>query len=386
MHLTKAQKALFNKWMDVTRFVYNCAVAAVNKGAVGVVLKDLRALFVKDGCPFLCRYPWVKENCPYDVRDEAIRDLCKNFKTNMARCKNCRSHHFRLHFQRKRAQTGSMAFLTKHWNAQNSVYYRTTMKKAMGAGATLRIQFSEPLPSLRHDGRVVKENGHFYLVVNQTVRMPICSPENQRAVEGKRRVVSIDPGVRTFMTCYDPKGEIVEFGCGDVKRLTGLRASIQDLVDKQAKTNHRRRYRLQRAINRLRVKMRNVIADTHYRVSKWLAKNYESILLPRMDVRRMVKKEGRRLNGTGASNLLVWSHCKFYDRLMQQCERMGSRVVECTEEYTSQTCGKCGVLNKCLGSSKTFVCGVEGCGYEIDRDFNGARNILLKAATENKTF
>ncbi|CAG8439319.1 5949_t:CDS:2 [Scutellospora calospora] len=55
-------------------------------------------------------------------------------------------------------------------------------------------------------------------------------------------------------------------------------------------------------------------------------------------------------------------------------------IVECTEEYTSKTCGVCRIINDKLGSSKVFKC--KDCGYVYDRDFNGARNILLKYLTE----
>jgi len=46
------------------------------------------------------------------------------------------------------------------------------------------------------------------------------------------------------------------------------------------------------------------------------------------------------------------------------------------ESYTSKTCGRCGNINKELGSSKSYKC--SKCHLEIDRDVNGARNIYLK--------
>jgi putative transposase len=55
----------------------------------------------------------------------------------------------------------------------------------------------------------------------------------------------------------------------------------------------------------------------------------------------------------------------------------GCFVDECTEEYTSQTCGKCGALNK-IGSSEIYKCEIEKCGFTMDRDVNGARNIAIK--------
>ena len=47
-----------------------------------------------------------------------------------------------------------------------------------------------------------------------------------------------------------------------------------------------------------------------------------------------------------------------------------------TEEYTSKTCTNCLKINYNLGSDKTFKC--PNCSLIIDRDVNGARNILLK--------
>jgi putative transposase len=49
------------------------------------------------------------------------------------------------------------------------------------------------------------------------------------------------------------------------------------------------------------------------------------------------------------------------------------------ESYTSKTCGKCGTLNENLKSKKVFKC--NECDLLIDRDINGARNILIRTFT-----
>ncbi len=53
-------------------------------------------------------------------------------------------------------------------------------------------------------------------------------------------------------------------------------------------------------------------------------------------------------------------------------------LYEVTEEFTSKTCGSCGEIHYNLGSSKTFTCPKSECKFTIPRDWNGARNILLK--------
>ncbi|CAG8820724.1 12399_t:CDS:1, partial [Gigaspora margarita] len=52
-------------------------------------------------------------------------------------------------------------------------------------------------------------------------------------------------------------------------------------------------------------------------------------------------------------------------------------------EYTSKTCGFCGYVYRKLGGSKIFHC--PECKTELDRDINGARNILLRYFTKKES-
>jgi hypothetical protein len=92
----------------------------------------------------------------------------------------------------------------------------------------------------------------------------------------------------------------------------------------------------------------------------------------------VTKKRNRPLNKTTVRNMLTWSHYKFFTRLQNKLGQ--SRLLECTEEYTTKTCGNCGKLHNNIGSSKVFKC--PNCEYEADRDHNAARNIMLKVFTE----
>lgn len=58
--------------------------------------------------------------------------------------------------------------------------------------------------------------------------------------------------------------------------------------------------------------------------------------------------------------------------------RLGDRVREVECAYTSQTCSRCGNVNKSARKGKDYTCVVEGCGHRDDADLNAARNILAK--------
>ncbi len=75
--------------------------------------------------------------------------------------------------------------------------------------------------------------------------------------------------------------------------------------------------------------------------------------------------------------MVTLSHYRFQQTLKHQATKYGCVVVDVTEEYTSKTCSKCGHVHRKLSGSKTFKC--PECGHTLDRDLNGAFNILLKA-------
>ncbi|CAG8768034.1 12453_t:CDS:2 [Dentiscutata erythropus] len=167
--------------------------------------------------------------------------------------------------------------------------------------------------------------------------------------------------VRTFMTGYDPDGRIVEWGNGDLNKIFRLSKKYDKLQkDKDlaiGRKNKRKRYKLKIKMYRIIVRIRNLINECHHQLARWLCENYKIILIPKFETSNMVLKNKRKIR--------EFTSCK---------------VIECTEEYTSKTCGNCGSINKKLGGSKIFRC--ESCSLEIDRDMNGARNILLKRITE----
>lgn len=152
---------------------------------------------------------------------------------------------------------------------------------------------------------------------------------------GLSDVAALDPGIRTFQTLYDTKNNVIEFGVGDV-------------------------YLMRLDSKGLRKKIKNI----HIRLAKFLTSRYGLILVPRLD-----------LKNSKDPYYAVWEHPKFVDRLFAQAKKRGGHVIEVEEMWTSKTCSSCGKICD-PGRSKTFEC--RYCGLVIDRDINGARNILLK--------
>ena len=190
------------------------------------------------------------------------------------------------------------------------------------------------------------------------------------------------------MTGYNPSGEAIEWGKGDINRMYRLCLNYDRIQSERdsihGKENKRKRYKLRRCMLRIHKKIRNLVDECHRKFARWLCENHHVVLLPEFKTKDMVKRGFRKIHSKTARQMMTWSHYRFRQYLLHKSrEYPWCKVVICTEEYTSKTCGSCGVINQNLGSSKTFRC--LSCGATIDRDVNGARNVLLKYITENKS-
>lgn len=386
----KEQKDVLNNWFGASRVIYNRCLSYVKeeykkdkeKRPKDILkAKNLRARFINN-----VNYEKIDKwmlDIPYDIRDESMRDLVKNYSSNMSK-----GDSFDIQFKSRKKSLDSINVLGKYWNTSRGMYSSTF---------TSEMKCEMKLPeTLDHTCRIIRNKlNKYYIFIPKLLKKEtkiknekLCKKsfksEYESQINGLKDskipgVLSIDPGVRTFLTCYDPSGLIMKFGegfkgIGKLSILLKYKDKLQSLISKTRKRF--KRNRLNKAFLRSSEKITNVVQDCHKKLSKWFCQNYKTILIPKLNFQgtKNISKNNRR-------KLLSWSHCSFVDRLIHKSREYNNcKVIQVTEEYTSKTCGCCGFLKQDLGSSKTFKC--NKCLTIIDRDINGARNILLKYITK----
>lgn len=75
--------------------------------------------------------------------------------------------------------------------------------------------------------------------------------------------------------------------------------------------------------------------------------------------------------------MLTWCHYRFQQVLKNKAVLSSCYVIDVTEEFTRNTCRKCGHIHTKLGGYKSFKC--SEFGHQLDRDWNGELGIMLKA-------
>ena len=78
--------------------------------------------------------------------------------------------------------------------------------------------------------------------------------------------------------------------------------------------------------------------------------------------------------------MVAQGHYMFKRYLKYKGMRYGTNIFDVNEAYTSQTCSNCGCMSKTYNNNRLKTC--SSCKYQIDRDINGSKNILLKCVTE----
>jgi putative transposase len=151
------------------------------------------------------------------------------------------------------------------------------------------------------------------------------------------------------------------------------KASYLDKNERAKYKNSRRKWR--REMGRLSTRIKNLRRDMHWKISGDIVLEHKYIFISRFQASDMVKRISRKIQSETVRKMLQWSHFEFRQRLEQKAEEFGSVVHEVGEHYSSKGCRNCGWIHWKLGGAKTFHCPY--CYFKIDRDVNGARNILI---------
>ena len=116
----------------------------------------------------------------------------------------------------------------------------------------------------------------------------------------KRRVVALDPGIRSFLTIYS-ESVCGWVGRGDFGRIQRLCAHLDDVLGQIAKAKGKRRQRLRKAAARARNRIKNLIDELHHKTARFLVDNFDIILLPTFETKDMVKRGKRKIRSKTAS-------------------------------------------------------------------------------------
>ena len=225
-----------------------------------------------------------------------------------------------------------------------------------------------PVAVNRNICRLTYRHGQYHLAVPYDEERP---PER----ENQARVVALDPGVRSFLTwyCADSVGKIGE---GAFFRIQRLCERLDDLLSRAQKSPSRRRRNMRRSAGKMRIRIENLISELHRKAARFLVDEFDVILLPAFETSDMVERGRRRIRSKTVRNLLNLAHYRFGMFLRHKAAEYGVTVLSVNEAYTTRTVSWTGEVLADVGGASVIV---GSDGERMDRDYNGARGIYLRA-------
>jgi putative transposase len=332
----------WRKWLSACRFCFNQALAWLKDNGKLISKRKLRNLIMQSDLP-----QWIKET-PCHIRQNAIFDAHQAYKASKkAKFRSCREYSQTIKFNNSNFSQGR--------------WYPNLTK-----GFSFKV--SEPIPKRCDNATGLTWcKGKWFATFPQERKLQ----KNQN--DG---IIALDPGVRCFQTGFDGH-RFLEFGLGDIGRITRLCQHLDDLMSRISQHTGRKRQKMRKAAQRMRNKIRNLVDEAHRQIAHYLTHNYKIVFLPTFETSQMVAKSKRKIRSKTVRSMLSWAHYRFSQILAHQSELTGVRLIEGSEAFTSKTCTKCGEIHATLSGSKVFKC--QSCGHKLPRDWNGALGYMLRA-------
>ncbi|CAG8540324.1 21419_t:CDS:2 [Racocetra persica] len=190
---------------------------------------------------------------PYDTRGSVVMEFLKNFKTCIKVFKT-KKIKFEMKFKsKKRMFKQTIPILHRDFNRS-------------GVCSFLKdIITSEPLPKIEHDFEIMHNKlGEWYFLI----------PVSIGKRKSKKGIVALDPGVRTFMTGYDPSGRVFHYGVNDIDKISRLCVKYDKYQSDRdralGRINKRKRFKLRKKMYRIVQKIHNLVDECHHKLAKYL--------------------------------------------------------------------------------------------------------------------
>jgi putative transposase len=202
----------------------------------------------------------------------------------------------------------------------------------------------------------------------QTWWLYITISKEVQVKESYSNMISIDLGSKVIATVCGSQGNQRPMFLG--REVRGIRRHYQHLRTELGKK------KLLKKIKELSDKEQRTINDVLHKTAKQVVAYAEQtdsyiVLGDLKGIRRSSLKKGRRFCRI-VSNM---PYLKLTQYIEYKTNEKGIKVIRIDERGSSKTCSKCGYSDKANRKTQgLFKC--RSCGYEINADVNGCRNIL----------
>ena len=309
--------------------------------------------------------------------DQAIKLVITNYKSAITNTNSGNFKRFNIRKWKTTRPSQSIDFEKENFNDNNKLAYNKLGYITFKFNGKIYNNLEDIIVNGKKIGKITK-----MVKINKnliTNKYHLIIPKDNDVLDNrhknKGKIISLDPGLRTFMTGLSDKNAKL-YGKDSYK-------TIKKMLEKKYKIMNNKNISSKiRKKNEMRINRKIFwkIEDLHWKTIKDLTSNYNNILLGDMSAKSIVRKnkcKNKSLFTKLKDACLKMRFYQFRQRLEYKCKLNGIGYQLVNEYYTSKTCSICCHYNDKLKSEKIYEC--QNCGCKIDRDINGCRNIYMKS-------
>jgi putative transposase len=312
-----------------------------------------------------------KYTVPNHVVDNAINDVIKAYKTSYSLQKKGIIKCFKVRYKKFSKDNQTIVIEKEDFSKVKNGFYISYLGEI---DCNYNLKRSNILCNTRLT----------YKKLTNTFILNVPTYVNKYEIEPTNRICSIDPGYKTFLTVYNPNGHCLKiFNRKNTIMLTQLlkkRISARKIIDEQyfnhnmVMRNPSQYKKIKMYYKRISIRIQNLVKELHYKSAHMLCQFFDKILLGKLSTKGITSKVNKMPTFEKHYAYMI-SHYKFSNILIEVAEKYNTEVKVVCESYTSKTCGGCGYIQN-ISNLDIYDC--KQCNMRIDRDLNGARNILIK--------
>lgn len=185
-------------------------------------------------------------------------------------------------------------------------------------------------------------------------------------------IVGHDRGIRFLVTSYNSDGKTNFYSGNKVKQKRGHYKVLRKQLQQVGTPSARRRLK---AIGQ---RENRWMQDVNHCISKALVENNPKGTLHILEDLSSIRTATEKVKINNRYVMVSWSYYDLEQKLIYKAKEARQKVIKVDAKYTSQTCPKCGHIEKSNRDKNNHIFCCKNCGYKSNDDRIGAMNLYRK--------
>lgn len=211
--------------------------------------------------------------------------------------------------------------------------------------------------------KVVYKHGKFFLHISVKCNI------NEVSDTDITNVVGHDRGIRFLVSSYGSSGKTTFYNGNVVKQKRGHYKALRKQLQQVGTPSSRRRLK---AIGQRENRWMN---DVNHCISKALVENNPKGTLHVLEDLSGIRSATETVKVHNRYVMVSWSYYDLEQKLIYKAQEHGQKVIKVDPKYTSQTCPKCGHIERGNRDKHKHIFCCKNCGYKSNDDRIGAMNL-----------